>query len=59
MQALCCVRRSREVRQLLATKAAMLENLQHILHQIQMAETNVMVRVIYALPLPNMTVSLR
>lgn len=45
MQALSCVRRSREVRQLLATKTAMLENLQHILHQIQMAETNAMVRV--------------
>lgn len=45
--ALCCVRRSREVRQLLATKAAMLENLQHILHQIQMAETNVMVMDAY------------
>ena len=43
MQALSCVRKSRKVRQLLTTKTAMLENMQHILHQIQMAETNAMV----------------
>ena len=44
MQAVSCVRRGREVQQLLSSKTTMLNNLQHILHQIQMAESDVMVR---------------
>lgn len=42
-QALQCVRRVREVQQLVVDKTAMLDNLQHILQQIQMAETNALV----------------
>lgn len=41
--AVSCVRRGREVQQLLSSKTTMLNNLQHILHQIQMAESDVMV----------------
>ena len=47
MQALHCLQRGHEVQKLLTSKTAMLENLQHILCQIQMAETNGLVRLYY------------
>lgn len=37
------MRRCHKLQQLLSSKIKMLDNLQHILHQIQMAETDVMV----------------
>lgn len=49
VQAVNCVRRSHELQQVLSSKVTMLDNLQHILHQIQMAETDVMVTFIYTL----------
>ena len=44
MQALSYLRRGRGAQQKLVSKAAMLANVEDILHQIQMAETNALVR---------------
>lgn len=43
LQAVGCVRRCHRLQQLLSSKMTMLDNLQHVLHQIQMSETDAMV----------------